>query len=260
MKISIRERYATVPNELLNNPDISLKAKGLFAYLQSKPDNWSFSIDRMASQLKENRDAIRGAIKELEEHGYLIRKRRRENGKWNGVDYLLTAFPSSENPTAVFPPSVNSSDISNKDISKKEYSNKEKIYTQKLPQEKSLSQKEILSLIGKKEKEKSPPISADPPKKKEKPFELVQRFAKLRGIFPDKGWRNKELRFAKLLLKNYTIDEVIDMVEWRIQEKFWDDKLLSLSTVYKFYQEWKSEREKQETAEGFHTPFGKINI
>jgi DNA-binding MarR family transcriptional regulator len=84
MKISIRERYATVPNELLNNPDISLKAKGLFAYLQSKPDNWSFSIDRMASQLKENRDAIRGAIKELEEHGYLIRKRRRENGKWNG--------------------------------------------------------------------------------------------------------------------------------------------------------------------------------
>jgi len=66
-KTTIKTRYGTVPNELLNNDLISLRAKGLFAYIQSKPEEWDFSVDRIKSQTKESTDAIISAIKELEQ-------------------------------------------------------------------------------------------------------------------------------------------------------------------------------------------------
>ena len=43
------------PNELLNNKDISLKAKGLFTYMQSKPSEWSFSIRKNSESIKRRR-------------------------------------------------------------------------------------------------------------------------------------------------------------------------------------------------------------
>ena len=69
MKTVIKNRYGTTPNALLNRDDISLKAKGLYAYIQSKPDGWDFTISKIAAQNKEGELAIRAAIKELEEAG-----------------------------------------------------------------------------------------------------------------------------------------------------------------------------------------------
>ena len=90
-KLFIKKRYGVVPNEILNNPELSLKAKGLFAYLQSKPDGWKFSVERIAKQTKEGADAVRSAIRELEEKGYLRRIPVKEkNGRFAGYDYLLT--------------------------------------------------------------------------------------------------------------------------------------------------------------------------
>ena len=89
-KLYIKEQYSVVPNELVSSPDISLKAKGLFAFLQSKPDGWRFSRDRIVSQLKEGKKAIQAAINELEEHGYLERVLADKiDNKWNGYDYYL---------------------------------------------------------------------------------------------------------------------------------------------------------------------------
>ena len=70
--------WSSTPNDLLNDKNISFKAKGLYAYINSKPDNWDFSIDRMADQTKEGRDSIRAGIKELEEAGWLQRTPARQ--------------------------------------------------------------------------------------------------------------------------------------------------------------------------------------
>ena len=70
-KLQIKNRYAVTPNELLNNKEISLKAKGLFAFLQSKPDNWSFSAEKIALQLKEGVKTVRTTLRELESFGLL---------------------------------------------------------------------------------------------------------------------------------------------------------------------------------------------
>jgi len=62
----------------------------MFGYLQSKPSNWQFSIEKMANQLMEGREAIRGALLELENAGYLKRVPKRNEKNWfSGYDYIL---------------------------------------------------------------------------------------------------------------------------------------------------------------------------
>ncbi len=121
MKLYVKKKYGVVPNELLNNPAISLRAKGLFAYLQSKPSEWRFSIKRISQQTREGKDAIRNALKELEKSGYLQRiPARNERGKWSGYDYVLAEKPLAENPTTEKPSTENPDTLSKKDSSKKE--------------------------------------------------------------------------------------------------------------------------------------------
>jgi hypothetical protein len=67
--------FTQVPNELLYNPDISFKAKGLWAYMSAKPNGWNFSADRIAKETKEERKSILAGLRELLEAGYLTAKR-----------------------------------------------------------------------------------------------------------------------------------------------------------------------------------------
>jgi len=114
--------FGTAPNLLLNNKKISLKAKGLYTFMNSKPENWEFSYNGLQSQLLEQKSAIKTAIKELEKYGYLIRKKyKKENGQW-GWEYQLTMvnYPSIENPSMEKPSMENIVDISKKELSKKD--------------------------------------------------------------------------------------------------------------------------------------------
>ncbi len=130
-KLIIKNRYATTPNELLNNENLSLKAKGLFAYLQSKPENWRFSVGRMAGQLKEGKEAITKALKELEDYGILSRKAvRKDDGTWDGYDYILSESPLTENPLTDNSLTEKGVTLSKKDNSKKDNSKKDIISEQ----------------------------------------------------------------------------------------------------------------------------------
>ncbi len=125
-KLYIKTNYGVAPNILLNNKRISLKAKGLFTFLQSKPNEWAFSIGRIAGQTDDGKSAIRSAIKELEEFGYLQRMSiKNEDGRWNGYDYMLSEKPLSEKRTSENPMSENLYTLSKKENSKKDISKKD---------------------------------------------------------------------------------------------------------------------------------------
>lgn len=64
--------FTQIPNSLLNSSAISLKSKGLWAYMNAKPDDWQFSATRIAEEVKEDRKTILSALKELVSNGYLI--------------------------------------------------------------------------------------------------------------------------------------------------------------------------------------------
>lgn len=94
--------YTVMCNHHLNNEQLSLKAKGLLSFMLSKPDNWEFSISGLKSQLKEGKSAIRSTLIEIEENGYLKRKRIALNEQQGSkMEYHIFEKPNqkSENQT-----------------------------------------------------------------------------------------------------------------------------------------------------------------
>lgn len=89
----LKETFAIIPRCLVENPKISLKAKGLYAFLYNKPEHWEFTIANMTSELKESKDAISSAIRELVLSGYITKKiTRNSQGQWES-DYILHNKP-----------------------------------------------------------------------------------------------------------------------------------------------------------------------
>jgi len=116
MKSNIRKLksgFTQIPNKLLRNNIISLKAKGLFCYLQSRPDDWQFSSVRMAKIIKEGIDSIQSGLKELEEHNYLERIKLA-----NGRMIYSLRLPGKNKPNTVESHNGKPQDIYNKDNTK----------------------------------------------------------------------------------------------------------------------------------------------
>ena len=96
--------YTVLPNGILRDTGLSLKTKGLFAIILSLPEDWDYSVAGLATVAGCGRDAIRSALGEMEQAGYLTRTRSHgEGGKFTGVVYDIrdVAAPLSENPTMV---------------------------------------------------------------------------------------------------------------------------------------------------------------
>lgn len=132
-KLKVNTRYAVIPNNILNNKELSFRAKGVWAYIQSKPDGWNFSIKNIVSQSKEGIEAIRNAVKELENHSLLKRvKTQNELGHWD-IEYLLLdeqiGKPDNGKPDIGKPDDGKPTNNSNKDIVKKNKVKKNKEYT-----------------------------------------------------------------------------------------------------------------------------------
>lgn len=113
--------FTMVPNELLNSPSISLKAKGMYSYMFSKPHNWNFTIRSISSQIPEGVDSISNSINELKTYVWLEYEKL-SSGK--GI-YTLVFEPNSENPNQGNPNKEKPVCISNKDIT----NNKDKYTT-----------------------------------------------------------------------------------------------------------------------------------
>lgn len=75
-----RTTFTVVDNESIKDERLSLRAKGLHLVLLSKPDHWEFSSERLAAECREGRDAIRTALRELREAGYVLEVREQGNG------------------------------------------------------------------------------------------------------------------------------------------------------------------------------------
>lgn len=91
--------YTVMCNHHLKNRALSLKAKGLLSLMLSLPDDWDYTLKGLAHISLESIDAIRKAIGELENEGYITRSRERdEQGKLRGTEYIIREKPISEKP------------------------------------------------------------------------------------------------------------------------------------------------------------------
>ena len=99
--------YTVMSNHHLRNKDLSLKAKGLLSQMLSLPEDWDFTLKGLSLINREQIDAIRAAVQELEQAGYIVRSRERDSqGRLRGADYIIYEHPQPvpdsptlENPT-----------------------------------------------------------------------------------------------------------------------------------------------------------------
>lgn len=69
--------FATVSLYCLQDPRVSGLAKALHFYAISRPEGWELRMQDLCRRFKEGRYAIRNALRELEDAGYLVRRQSR---------------------------------------------------------------------------------------------------------------------------------------------------------------------------------------
>jgi len=98
-KVERTHDYTVMSNHHLKNRALSLKAKGLLSLVLSLPDDWDYTLQGLAHISLEKVVAIRKAIIELENEGYITRTRERdEQGRLRGTEYIIGEQPISEKP------------------------------------------------------------------------------------------------------------------------------------------------------------------
>lgn len=99
--------YVMINKGFLEDPDLSAKAKGILAYLLSRPDNWHTRTEQLIAVMKEGREAIMSALRELEKSGYFERTPVRDSVTGRITNWIKNVYetpvlkPSS--PTNGFP-------------------------------------------------------------------------------------------------------------------------------------------------------------
>ena len=232
----IKKDFIIVQNEIVQDPSLSLKAKGVYSLLLSLPDNWEFSVKALTKLARDGKDSIASALRELEDACLLKREMRMADctGKIEGCDYVIfdkpytpflpfTDLPLTENPSMV---SQNCNSLQNNELFKQcedEFCNsaeREKRVEKEREKESFIKEREIEKSTQKREEE---PINNELFMEKKKRFsppslQEIRDYVKSEGLNanadhfylhysdPDRNWR---LANGK------------KMVNWRLAIRTW---------------------------------------
>ena len=93
-RIEKNKNYTVMANYHLRDERLSLKARGLLSMILSLPEDWDYSLAGLVSISKDGLTAVRGALHELEDNGYIHRERQRDpNGRLAGAIYTVYECP-----------------------------------------------------------------------------------------------------------------------------------------------------------------------
>lgn len=99
IKKQYQKGFTTVDNVVLNDTNLSWKAKGLFVYLWSQSDEWDFYESEVVKHSTDKIASLKSGLKELEQQGYLKRQRKRDDkGHLKENEWILSDNPMLENP------------------------------------------------------------------------------------------------------------------------------------------------------------------
>lgn len=96
---NITKDFTTLPNAIIQDDSISDRARFLFVYMATKPNDWQFYQKPLCSSLGWSPDTLRKYMKELTDTGWVTcNGQRLENGKFSANNYTLHAAPCLEKP------------------------------------------------------------------------------------------------------------------------------------------------------------------
>jgi len=208
--------FTQIANEVLNNSELSFKAKGIYAFMMSKPDNWNFTIRSMAKQVKDGEDGIRSGLKELRDQGAIVYvKHTNGTGTYHLQNVVET--PKREKPVKAIqhqngeiprrenPLKGKSTRISNKEPS----SNKDSISNKDTHTEQAQTQSEIIHSFYPNEtsantlREKCPNIS------KRQALDMIESF-KDKMTEREAPWKDIQSQFRNHIRKGWVKPSKVD--------------------------------------------------
>lgn len=121
-RVSGRKRWVTIDQRAVEDERLPWAARGLLAYLLSKPDDWQVRVKDLQKRGDLGRDGIYKLLAVLRRFHYLsYQKKRDRNGRVRGGSYAVyevpyTDRPESASPDTARPGSVNPEALPNTDI------------------------------------------------------------------------------------------------------------------------------------------------
>ena len=88
--------YQVIPRELIFDNTLSDRARFVYCYMASKPNNWEFFMTPMAKEIGYSVDTLRKYINELIESGWLIKGEQKNDGLFGAVTYTLNSTKISD--------------------------------------------------------------------------------------------------------------------------------------------------------------------
>lgn len=107
--VRIRKEYSkgftTTSNTIIRDERLTWKARGIFNYLWSMPDDWDFYAKEVAKHAKDGIHSLDSGLDELAEYGYLERTRLRDKkGRFGAPVWVLHDDPvDDQKPKCGFP-------------------------------------------------------------------------------------------------------------------------------------------------------------
>lgn len=95
LKNKLKDKFVTVPQEMIMSKELSFGAKVLYCYLVSKPNDWVIRNSELMGALNISKDTIAKYFKELVSTGWIDRKRQVDSqNQFTGLyDYVIYETP-----------------------------------------------------------------------------------------------------------------------------------------------------------------------
>lgn len=91
--------YVMIDKRILANPKLSWKAKGIWTYLMSKPDDWEVILADIEKRSTDQNRAVRSGLQELRDAGYIWKAQERdETGQITKHLWLVFEQPQMKTP------------------------------------------------------------------------------------------------------------------------------------------------------------------
>jgi hypothetical protein len=110
IRVQKDSNFVIVSRFPLEDSRLTFEARGLYAFLLAKPDNWEISLEHLIRSSPAGRDKIKGVLKELIKFKYIRKENRRnQHGRFSFPAYTIFEFPydgyftGRENPSTVNP-------------------------------------------------------------------------------------------------------------------------------------------------------------
>jgi len=96
IRVEKKQNFVVMDKTSLEDPKLSFKAKGMLAYLLSKPDNWYCYSKHLAKVGPDGISAVKTGLRELREAGYLEKRPiRGKDGKIVKWESIIREQPKS---------------------------------------------------------------------------------------------------------------------------------------------------------------------